>query len=371
MKKIIVSFFRKSVVLVTNIVLRKRFIKALGKFNKKEKKWWLYHPISFVLIKTLFFFIELKSKIKIEKNKPIRSLFLVYPANKKYRDNFVFNFHAELMIKHNWLILINFINQNGVISIVFATALPETNFGYRSENYKTGKSKELLEKIHQKVSEIAEIIGVEVITKAGILPSIDKKLGINISLYEAETTVIGVCKSVSLLQKIENLSKDCPLVIFGRKGHVGNSLMEELWEREYSGDVYEIDIDNSDIYKDFYSIELKKISHIIIELSGALIEYVPYFSSNTFVLNECYPEPKAEIVNMVNALGGKVFHIVGRDNCWVMTKFGGAYLDCIPLCASRQEDDDETFQVAIAELIPYLKNGLLKNEFIKKGENKK
>lgn len=291
---------KKNLIIVLNYSLNHRlFFRVLGFINKKL----------------------LKGKIK--------SVFLVYPAKKKYITDFTYNWFSKKM---KWRPFpIGFFVQKKKVGIVFTVSAEE-------EDLLDDKNRDKLRLLVERMEEKRKLLNSEMKSFAGILPGVLAKKNILKMKSEDDSTVIAVFRAVQALGEKENLPPGFPLVVLGGKGFVGKRLIAFLKKKEekspFSRDVFAVDVDNfSQMSQILKSIGDKSVVFLNITKKKALNEYIKFFNKKTVVLNEVYPEPSAEELAKIKEKKASCYHIVGlRGN--VYPPFPGAYRQGVPCCAS-------------------------------------
>jgi len=287
-----------------------------------------------------------------EEKRPIRSVFLVYAVNKYYQRRFLYTWFARWCKKEEWKIIpVDLFFQNKRFILVFCITAFESEFEPGSKNYRNGIAREKLASVEERFGLLRQNIGAPRKTKAGILPSIETKLGVSNSLEEQETTVIAVMKAIDKTMELENLTaSETNIVVIGSRGFVGQELMRLIPQKGFQG-FEAIDIDTMGKFRDEISVDLKGEPTIILNLTkrGALKQYLPYIWPESVVLNEVYPEPSRQEVAMVVAAGAKIYHIVGPDG-WVLFPLGGGYHNKIPCCAAFPPEDLKDFKIVVSRM---------------------
>ncbi len=259
----------------------------------------------------------------------IKSVFLVYPAKKKYINDFTFNWFSEKM-KWNPFVIGFFIQQKK-IGIIFSISAEEKDI---LEDNQLDNLKLLVARLEDN----RRLLNAEIKSFAGILPGILSRKGVLKKVKEADSTVLAVFRAVEALGEEEVLAPDFPLVVLGGKGFVGRGLISFMQEQEsqkrIKREIFAIDLDNfSEVPKILESIGDKKVVFLNITKKKAINEYIKFFNPKTIVLNEVYPEPSREELEKIKQKGSTCYHIVGLKGV-VFPPFPGAYSQGVPCCAS-------------------------------------
>ncbi len=316
------------------------FKNKILKMNKRDLqkniKRSLIVIVDFLFNHRLFFsFIGFVNKHFL--NNKIKSVFLVYPAKRRYVTDFTFDWFGKKM---KWTpFMIGFFVQKGKVGIIFSVSAEEKEL---LDDSNIANLKILVKKLE----EMRIILGAEMKSFAGILPGILAKKGISKVVRENDPTITAVFRAVEALGKKEGLSNNFPLIVLGGKGFVGKGLLSFFEKQENKSslkrDIFSIDIDNfNKVPEVLKSIGDKTVVFLNITKKRALNEYIHFFNSKTIILNEVYPEPSIDELNKIKQRGASCYHIVGLKGR-VYPSLPGAYRQGVPCCASFvscQEDD--------------------------------
>jgi hypothetical protein len=297
-----------------------------------------------VVLHTLFgnmFFLGLLGLVNRCTGRRIKTIFLLYPANEKFTRAYVFDWYAELC---KWSpTLCGFFKQNNRWGLSFAISSSEKHFIEQN-------NRDLLHLLEARVEKIRRLVGAQQKTFAGILPGLLVTKKIVTHSPENKTTVAAIIQAIGRVKQEADLPADAPIIVLGGFGFVGRELVTAL-----QGDIspiHPVDIHNK---SDFDSIaaSLRPMPVIVLNLTkrGALREYALKLWPGTVVLNEVYPEPGREELEIMAEQGTRCWHIVGaKGQAW--PPFPSAYRNGIPCCASFLPDGgtEGDYEVIIEQL---------------------
>ena len=251
----------------------------------------------------------------------IQNVFLLYPAHPKYASAYVYDWHRR-MIKWSPA-LVGCYYQEGKFGLTFGISATE-------EDYKAEQNQSFLRGLEQKMESIRMTIGAETKTYAGILPSILNSRGFRHEDTEKLNTIALVHKALRLVEESQGLTGKTPVVVLGGRGYIGTDLLNQVDLKHW------IAIDQQD-QASFSSIVAQFSGQPLILLNltrqGILHGYIPLLWSQCVVLNEVYPEPSLQELEMLRDKKVLCYHIVGvRAKAW--PAFPRAYQGGIPCCAA-------------------------------------
>lgn len=250
----------------------------------------------------------------------VQNVFLLYPAHPKYASAYVYDWHRR-MIK--WKpALVGCYYQEGKFGLTFGVSATE-------EDYRSELNQPLLKSLEQQMESIRTIIGAETKTYAGILPSLLYNRGFRHEHTEKLNTIALVRKALRLVEESQGLA-DTPVVVLGGRGYIGTDLLIQVDSRHW------IAVDQQD-QASFSSIVAPYSGRPLILLNltrqGILQKYIPLLWSQCLILNEVYPEPSRQELEMLRDKKVHCYHIVGvRAKAW--PAFPRAYRGGIPCCAA-------------------------------------
>lgn len=253
----------------------------------------------------------------------LESIFLVYPASRKYAEAYVYEFRRVKVEWSPWLS--GLLIQNGKITLMFS--ISATNGQFSNEN-----NDQKLRNMSNRMEEIKNLLGANRKTFAGILPGVLYAKRILREAPEAELTAEAVAQAISLVKVSEKLH-DIPIVILGGKGFIGRRVLKLLGG--VSEKVISIDLVDGKTKQDLWPNHLKgeKILVVNITINNAMSDYLDLMWPGTVVLNEVYPEPNKEVIDALTFNKCKCYHIVGVSAS-AFPPFPAAYKGAVPCCAA-------------------------------------
>jgi hypothetical protein len=299
-----------------------------------------FRRIGVILLNTFFghtwvyFLIGLANKYIF--NKPIKSIFMLYPANEKYTKAYVYLWYARSM---KWKPrLVGLLKQNEKWGFIFGISATEEDF-INPENISN------LKKVEARLERIRKLVGADQKTFAGILPGIFFSKRIVTNPVEREVTVKAVLQALGKIKSAENLPVDMPNIVLGGEGFIGSALRGAGNDNFFS-----LDIGEEERFLAL-SEKLKGKPVILLNITrkGALHSYIPYLWPEVVVVNEVYPEPSEKELAEIEARGAVCYHIIGvKGKAW--PGFPRGYAGGIPCCASFWPQDGRGYDVLIKKM---------------------
>ncbi len=247
----------------------------------------------------------------------IRTVFLMYPEQRKYALAFVY---PSRLPKVKWNpFLAGFFVQNGKLGLMFAiSATPD--------DFRNPANEDGLRSMVKRMEEIRQLVGAPRKTFAGILPGVLYAKRIVRVAPEAELTVEGILIAVDLIKKKEKIYVNVPIIALGGGGFIGRRLVKKLQNKGEQVIV----VDKGDPWPDVSEVAIV----INMTLKGALLEYLDKMNTEMIVVNEVYPPPNpGNFAGRVRSL----YHIKGAK-AFALPPFPHAYKGGIPLCAAFFHD---------------------------------
>lgn len=268
-----------------------------------------------------------------------KTVFLLYPANEKYLLSYAYLWYAQ---KFKWKpCLLGLFRQDHGWGLIFGISAMEKDF-LRDSNG------EQIQTMERSMENIRKIIGAKQKSFAGILPGLLGARGIVDNPVESLITAKVVLQALRITREQENLKEDTDIVILGGNGFVGRLVVKALADTGYRGAIHSVDVGNCHEFKTL-SDRLRGKSTILLNATkrGALGEYIPLLWPEVVVLNEVYPEPSRDELNLLNGIGIRCYHIVGmQGKSW--PAFPRGYAGGIPCCASfLPEAGEKDYRVII------------------------
>ncbi len=245
MKKALIKHGRRiGVVLLSSLLGRDWFFSLVGVFNK--------HVLG----------------------RPIKSVFLLYPANEKYTLEYSYAWYAKL---YKWRPgLAGFFIQQHRCGLTFAVSAIEKDFSDLGNGHG-------LKSMFEKIERIKNLLGADQKTFAGILPSLLVFRGIHKAdeSVERKTTVAAVKQAIERVKALEQMTGETPVIVLGGAGFIGSGLLEG----NQGNNFYPLDLGMKEAFPEL----IEKFSGqpvIVLNLTqkGALSEYTPYLRPGAVVL---------------------------------------------------------------------------------------
>lgn len=298
-----------------------------------------FRRIGIILLNCLFnhvwvyFMVGLVNKYVFDR--PIKSIFMLYPANEKYTKAYVYLWYARNM---KWEPrLVGILKQNERWGLIFGISATEEDF-INPENIGNLKDVEV------RLERIKNLLGAGQKTFAGILSGILFSKKIVTNPVEREVTVKAILQALEKIETAENLSVETPVIVLGGEGFIGSALRKAGNNNFFSFDVGE--------EKRFFALSKKLRGKSVILLNitrkGALGDYIPFLWPGVVVVNDVYPEPSEKELADIKARGAICYHIIGvRGKAW--PGFPQSYAGGIPCCASFWPENGQ-YDVLIKKL---------------------
>ena len=262
----------------------------------------------------------------------IHSVFVCYPASKEYTLAYAFESKLHHQSWTPWLIGIY--KQDGKWGLMFTISSLEEDF-IKPENI--GNIKNLV----KNTDAIKDLVYASQKSFAGILPGVMYAKRIIRDTIEVDVTIQAVKQAISSVLSLNSYASNTPIIVLGGHGFVGRRLLKQLSCNEF----YSVDIQTN---KEFPEHLIGKEAVLInISRKSAIKDYVGKFWKDLIVMNEVYPEPSQEEVNLIKQRGSSLYHIVGVRAA-SYPSFPHAYKGGIPCCAAWNSGDD--MEVLIKEM---------------------
>ncbi len=245
----------------------------------------------------------------------IRTVFLMYPEQRKYALSFVY---PSRLPKVKWSpFLAGFFVQNGKLGLMFAISATPADF-------RDPANEDGLRMMVQRMEKIRQLVGAPRRTFAGVLPGILYAKRLVKTAPEVEVTIEGVLRAIDIVKQREGIYATVPIIVLGGRGFIGRRLVKKLQEK--GNQVIVVDKDDpwpDDLYGEVVIV-------VNTTLKGALLRYRSKMWSEMIIINEVYPPPKADDFSDI---GCAIYHIKGAK-AWALPPFPHAYQGGIPLCAA-------------------------------------
>ncbi|OGZ79105.1 MAG: hypothetical protein A2528_01250 [Candidatus Staskawiczbacteria bacterium RIFOXYD2_FULL_37_9] len=258
----------------------------------------------------------------------IKSVFLVYPATEEYERAYTYKKRAKRIEWSPWLVGLFW--QNGKVGVKFAISSSNSQFVDPG-------NKEKLRSVAERMEKIRQLFRAEHKTFAGILPGVLLANRMVRKTPEADVTVEVVCQAIGKVKSLEGLGDDTPIIVLGGRGFIGRRVVSSLPKNT----AYCVDIaGNNGQYAWPSHLQGRPVLLVNISLNSALGQYVHLLWPEVVILNEVYPEPSQELVERLEAVGSRCWHVAGVK-AGALPSFPGGYQGGIPCCAAWQSDEME------------------------------
>lgn len=266
----------------------------------------------------------------------LETLFLVYPATYDYYLAYAYEFQRKPMAWSPWPCLL--FRQEGKWGLMVSISSTE-------EEFTKPENRENLIKVVNRVERIRQLIGASQKTFAGILPGFLCREGILDESPETEVTVEAVARAEAEVRAKLGYPADVPLVVLGGRGFIGRRLVARLEGRE----IHSVDLQDGEVAAQWPEhLRSRKAILINVTRAGSLRDYMDRFWPELVLLNEVYPPPKREELQVLWNIGCHAFHVVGVV-ARAYPSFPRAYEGGIPCCAARKT---EAMRVIVKRLAP-------------------
>ena len=299
-------------------------MKAIASFGMKS-----FIAVSIFIVNTKLFWTLIKYINKIGKKPLIKSIFVTYPAEKKYADYYCFTWMREMF---QWKIgIIGFHYQNGYFGLNFATPTYE-------EKLTSPNNKEAFASMIYKIVELKEYAGIEYVNYGGVIPSYLQKRELP-THQSANNDLIAqvIVQAVRKMLKDEEVAvNECFFFILGGKGFIGTKVSQIIKDFKYPHMI----IDKDDEY-DFKSTDKKYNVIINVSRKGVFELYKDQMDENTLMLNEVFPPPRIKDSEIKTA-----YHLKGIK-ATVFPSMPYDYSNVMPCCSLVSEKEEDQFDVVI------------------------
>ena len=257
----------------------------------------------------------------------IGSIFVAYPASEEYALAYVYPRHRHLM---RWSpYLVGIFLQNRKWGVMFVISSTEKDF-IKPENEKS------IRNFVKKTEHIRDLLGAPQKTFAGILPGVLFAKRIIRETVETDVTVEAITKAEDEVRKAEKYDSNVPLIVLGGMGFVGRRFIRKMKDRKS----YCVDLVHKSGCQTTWPHHITGQKAILINLTrkATLNDYLNLFWPELVLINEVYPEPSENEINILRKIGSPAYHIVGIA-AKSYPSFPKAYAGGIPCCAGRLSEN--------------------------------
>lgn len=260
----------------------------------------------------------------------IKSVFLMYPANEKYRRAYTFDWRAQNVEWTPWLAGIFW--QNGKVGVKFVISANNGQFTDPA-------NKDKLREVADRMEKIRTLLAADHKTFAGILPGVLWAKQMIEETPEANVTVEAVRQVIERVESLENLGETTPIIVLGGRGFIGRRIVASLKKR--NREVCCVDIAGGNGRYAWPShLQGVPVLLVNVSLNFALGQYIRQLWPEVVVINEVYPEPSPELAQKLEDIGCRCYHVVGVK-ARALPSLPGGYQGGIPCCAAWQSDKME------------------------------
>lgn len=295
-------------------------------FEWTERLVW--GPLRIMLIGVIIAFMELIGlrllRLLNRRLRIVRSLFVMYPANRKYAAKIVlpalFRRYREGRLAPCMVLI-----QGGRLTLVLGTTVGEQELR---------RSDEEVRRLHALAESYRRDLHVPEITYSGLMPSLMVRAGIDRDPTEPEVTAQIVTRAAQRVRERCAQQGRWRIVVLGGAGAIGSRVVARL--RAEGADVFAIDprLGPSRIESSWRDRPLLVINAAH---RKALRSHVDDLWRGVVYLNEVYPEPGPRELADLEARGVSAWHVVGVA-ARSIPPFPGAYAGAIPCCAAIDPD---------------------------------
>ena len=295
-----------------------------------------FMTFSFFIVNTPIFWIIIKYINKIL-GRPIVSMFVTYPAEKRYAKYYTFDW---VFNRYQWKMgLIGIHYQNGHFGLNFAIATYEEKLIHIN-------NQESFKKMIHNIIKKKDYAGIEYINYGGVIPSYVDKRGLpNFQSAGKELIASVVVESVYQMLEKENIDKkDAFCYILGGKGFIGTEVAKIIEEK---GDFPYLIVEKDDEYTLNENISHNKDYRVIVNISrkGVFETYSESMDDKCLLLNEVFPPPRIKGLPLKAA-----YHLKGIK-AKVIPSMPYDYSNVMPCCSLVVDPKKESnFDVVIKKI---------------------
>ena len=295
-----------------------------------------FMTFSFFIVNTTIFWRAIKVINKLFK-RPIVSMFVTYPAEKRYAKYYTFDW---VFNKFQWKMgLIGIHHQNGHFGLNFAIATYEEKLIHPD-------NKEKFSQMIHAIIEKKDYANIQYINYGGVIPSYVDKRGL--PTYQSagkELIAEVIVESVYQMLEKEHIDKESVFCyILGGRGFIGTEVANII---EKKGHFPYLIVEKDDNYTLKENISNNKNHRVIINVSrkGVFESYAESMDNNCLLLNEVFPPPRIKEVNLKAA-----YHLKGIK-AKVIPSMPYDYSNVMPCCSLVMDPEKETnFDVVIKKI---------------------
>ena len=256
----------------------------------------------------------------------ITSVFVVYPANIKYSLAYLYPRRIPMLKWEPWPC--GYVWQNKKLTLMFCITASNGDF-------KNPENDENLKYVADRMEKLRQMVGAKTKTFAGIIPGILHKKGFIKEACEADLTARAVKMAINSVILKDDLPINSPVIVLGGRGFIGRRVMDLLEPgRGHSIDL--VDDQDQRAWPDLSSDQPAVVVNIT--LGDALKNYLGVMRPGDVLINEVYPEPSADLLEIMQRNQVRCYHIVGIQ-ATAIPKLPGAYTGGVPCCGAWNSPD--------------------------------
>jgi hypothetical protein len=268
----------------------------------------------------------------------LSTVFVAYLATDEYSREYVAGARRERIRWSPWLVGVYV--QGGKVGLMFVISATEADF-------RDDANKPRLKQLLDETTGIKKLVNAGQVSFSGVLPGVLCGHRMVKKPVEPRVTVEVIVRAEVLLRARLGMDDDVPVVLIGGAGFIGRRVAARMADRElHIVDKVLDPVDGADPW--YRQLQGRRIVIINLASPRALTDYADYLWPEAAVLNEVYPEPDADTLAVLGAVGCPVFHVVGmKARSW--PAFPRAYRGGIPCCAGRLEAISEPLIARLTE----------------------
>lgn len=250
-------------------------------------------------------------------------LFLCYPVEQRFADHFC---TLARQARITWQpYLVGWMKQGEALSLLFTIAATET------ELLEPRNTRQLSD-IHSRMMHLQKYFSADQLSYAGILPTVMRARRIIRTSTEADLTCIAIRDAIL---KVISSQPSYPgsITVLGGRGFVGRRMVTLL---KSDHDIPVVLRHNVTIVDKGDPISARSPSLFLnCSLPGVIDTIAHQIPMGSVVLNEVYPAPGPDTINLLTSRGISVYHVAGVCGT-SKPNFPGEYSGAIPCCAAIQ-----------------------------------
>ncbi len=250
------------------------------------------------------------------------SVFYCYAGSRDFIDSYA---PPGMVAIFRWRpVPIGVMRQDGRWGLVLASPVTERDFADPANAAD-------FRRLQQRLGRIADLMGVDVINLAGILPSLLARKGV-LKVNDSRAVVVAAVQAAVAEVKAAHFPDGLrDVIVLGGGGHVGRALCAAL-----DGAGYTCHAVDPRGHATALPVALHGTPCLLIDIArkGAIRDYISQMWPGLVVLNEVFPCPSRRDVARMKAAGAQVFHLAGVAGR-IIPPLPHGYENAVPCCASH------------------------------------